>query len=129
MDPNFRRAVCRYLVETDTARRVVQTLDLDKANCEGRIKYNPQALWIDPKATGFSGYSTQITDEELVRAYLAVRLTTDYGYPARPDRLEFERTYKSVGRPGKGGRVDVLVRNRSDSGVFLFVECKDPRKF
>ncbi len=129
MDANFRRAIYKYIVETDTAKRIVQSIEFDASSAQGRVTYNPKSLWIDPAAPGFTAHSTLITDEELVRAYLAVKLTTDFGYPAKPDRIELERTYKSVGRPGKGGRVDLLVRNRSDSHPFLFIECKDPRKF
>src|SRR5690242_7312381 len=103
MDIIFRKAVLRYLAEADTAKRIVESVDVD-AYLEGRLAYNPRSLWIDPKAPGFAAYSTIVTDEELVRAYLGVKLTTDYGYPAIPEKLEFERTYKSVGRPGKGGR-------------------------
>ncbi len=62
-----------------------------------------------------------------------MRLVSSYGYKPSPTILEVERVYKSVGRPGKGGRVDVIVRKKSKDKkigeAFLFIECKSPGKF
>ena len=84
---------------------------------------------MDDKAPGFRGFTTSLTDEELVRAYLLLRLCTEFGYVASPKVLQVETVYKPVGRPtGKGGRADVLVRRPKGQGedCFLFVECKTP---
>lgn len=129
MNLQFRLAIFGFIANTGGAKQIVKSLDYDGTTGEGTITYNPEGLTIDPAAPGFRGTTTRITDEELVRAYLAVRLTTQYGYPARPEKIEFERVYKSVGRPGKGGRADLIVRNRSDNAAFLFVECKEPEQY
>ena len=99
---------------------------------EEEITYEPSGVWVDPRAPGFTKTTCRLTDEELVRAYLLLKLAGPYGYKASPKILEVERVYKPVGRPiGKGGRVDVLVRQTEKNGgsCFLFVECKSPATF
>ena len=95
------------------------------------ITYAPTGVWVDPSAPGFTGTRRRLTDEELVRAYLLSRLTGSFGYRPSHKVLEMERVYKSVGLPGKGGRVDVLVRQSGKSGndCFLFIECKTPETY
>lgn len=71
-----------------------------------------------------------------MRAFLLVRLVRELDYPAGPDVIEFEKEYSSVGRPGKGGRVDILVRYPQDwhvrdlrGNIYLFIECKAPDQY
>ena len=96
------------------------------------ITYDSSAVWVDPSAPGFMQSTCRLTDEELVRAWLLLKLIGSYGYEASPDVLEVERVYKPVGRPiGKGGRADILVRHpgQKNRDCFLFVECKSPEGF
>ena len=132
MDLALRNAIVQAITSNPNSSNVVTSINTDSSGA-GTINYNLHNLWIDPDAPGFSAGTTTITDEELVRAYLLLRLTTYYQYPATPATLELERVYRPVGRPlGKGGRVDVLVRKPSPMPLgeaFLFIECKAPSKF
>ncbi|MFH1236073.1 MAG: N-6 DNA methylase [Parcubacteria group bacterium] len=133
MDIALRKRLSDAILDDPASRLVIASVNL-KADGSGTITYNTKGVWIDPEAPSFSGATTEITDEELVRAFMLLRLTTKHGYPADSSVLEIERSYKPVGRPtGKGGRVDILVRRPSKKGLrgtaFLFVECKAPSKY
>ncbi len=134
MDLALREALVRAIQGHAGVTDVVADLEMS-ATGEGTIAYNTDKLWIDPSAPGFVSGRTRIGDEELVRAYLLLRLTQELGYDADGKRVELERTYRTVGRPGqgKGGRVDVLVRGSKtkpgSDAAFLFIECKAPDKF
>ena len=131
MDLKLRNAIADVIQSEPTASSVISALNM-KADGSGSITYNSKGVWVDPGAMSFSGATAVLGDEELVRAYLLVRLASFYGYQAKPEILEAERCYASVGRPGKGGRIDVLVRKPSKGGKgdpFLFIECKAPDKF
>lgn len=131
MDLKFRQAVVDAINKDQNSSLVISSLDF-KTNGTGTITYCDK-VWVDPKAPGFQNSTTSITDEELVRAYLLLRLVSMYRYPASQSTFEVERVYKPVGRPiGKGGRVDVLIRTPPKNGnnqPFLFIECKAPSKF
>jgi type I restriction-modification system DNA methylase subunit len=132
MDILFRHAIADFIRALPQSSSVIDSIQI-APDGTGTVTYNSKGLWVDPNAPGFTNTTTQITDEEMVRAYLLVRLATTFGYPAKPEVLEVERVYKPVGRPqGKGGRVDVLVRKPPKTGskdAFLFMECKAPSKF
>ena len=125
MSVEYRDALREHILANQDWRQVVATLT------QHEITYEPSGVWVDPSAPGFTGTTCRISDEELVRAYLLLKLTTSHGYNASPSVMEVERVYKPVGRPiGKGGRIDVLVRqSESGGGAFLFVECKTPETF
>ena len=95
------------------------------------ITYEPSGVWVEPSAPEFTGTTGRLTDEELVRAYLLLKLTGSYGYTPSTAVLEVERAYKAVGRPGKGGRAHLLVRQNIGErrDCFLFVECKTPQTY
>lgn len=133
MDLQLRTALTKAIVAHPSHDRVISQLEFNPDGT-GTIKYKIENVWIDPAAPGFSAGETRITDEELVRAYLLLKLSEDLGYEANGRRIEMEKVYKPVGRPmGKGGRVDLVVRGTkrdSDSpDAFLFIECKAPEKF
>jgi type I restriction-modification system DNA methylase subunit len=129
---DLRKALVQAVLAERESSGIVSNIVL-REDGSGTVTYNSAGVWIDPQAPGFSQGTTTISDEELVRAQLLVRLVFQLGYPADPQVLEIERTYKSVGRPGKGGRIDVLVRKKGRNGkpgeAFLFIECKAPNKF
>jgi type I restriction enzyme M protein len=132
MDLALRQAIVSAINSDKQSPSVVSAINM-AVDGSGTIVYNPQSLWVDPNAPGFSGTTASITDEELVRAYLLTKLVSQYGYPASQKTIEVERVYKPVGRPiGKGGRVDILVRKsiaKKQGDAFLFIECKAPSKF
>ena len=133
MNLAFRIAAVQAIKANRASRGVVTAIAMD-AKGEGTITYNGGGLSVDAKAPGFNGTIVPITDEELVRAYLLVNLTTRLGYTADPKVLQVECVFKPVGRPiGKGGRIDVLVRHPPANGApgecFFFIEVKAPDKF
>jgi type I restriction-modification system DNA methylase subunit len=132
MDLELRRAVKAALDLNPDARKVIRSIEMDDAGL-GSIAYHPDAVGVHPSAPGFSGSTTAIGDEEMVRAYLLTALAGELGYRAEPEVLQIEQVYKAVGRPGKGGRADVLVRRPPSGGepgdAFLFVECKSPADY
>lgn len=124
----FRKKLYESILANSDYNKVIKEIKLN-TDGSGYIQYNPDGVWVDPAAIGFTGTTTDIGDEELVRAELLVRLISKYKYDADPRVLEIERVYKSVGRPGKGGRVDVIVRDKESTKPYLFIECKAPDKF
>ena len=123
MDEAYRQSLKEAIFNSAAFPEIVSSIS------EDTITYNSSGVWVDDKAPGFRGFTTSLTDEELVRAYLLLRLCTEFGYVASPKVLQVETVYKPVGRPtGKGGRADVLVRRPKGQGedCFLFVECKTP---
>ena len=126
MSIEYRKAL-REAIENHPDRRNIVASITDK-----NITYNPAGVRADPAAPGFSGATTSVSDEELVRAYLLLRLAGENGYAASHEVLEVGRVYGPVGRPtGKGGRADVLVRYPASQGgaAFLFIECKTQATF
>ena len=126
MESEYRNILGKAIEDSEYRHRIIAELS------EQEITYEPSGVWVDPGAPGFIGTTCRLTDEELVRAYLLVKLAGPYGYGASSEILEVERVYKPVGRPiGKGGRADILVRQPKKKGgeCFLFVECKSPETF
>ena len=65
-------------------------------------------------------------EEELVRAYLLHKLTTELGYKA--ENIEIEKEY-DIGRPKVNKpRIDVVVRDK-DKNAFLYIELKSPQDY
>jgi type I restriction enzyme M protein len=133
VDLELRKALRDAIEASAAGPRLVKAIELQEDG-SGWIEYNEAGLSIDPSAPGFKQGRTAIGDEELVRAYLLTRLVEDLKYAADPQVLRLEQVYKSVGRPGKGGRIDVLLRRpaKSDGQLgdgFLFIECKAPSEY
>ncbi|MGN6556558.1 MAG: HsdM family class I SAM-dependent methyltransferase [Solirubrobacterales bacterium] len=132
MDLELRRAIKAALDSSPAARKVIRSIAMDDSG-KGSIAYEPGGVGIHPSAPGFAGATAAIGDEELVRAYLLSALAGEFEYAADPQVLQVEQVYKAVGRPGKGGRADVLVRrppaNGNPGDAFLFVECKSPADY
>ncbi len=66
-------------------------------------------------------------DEEFVRMYLISKLTDKLGY--KPENIEFEKEYPS-GRPKTTKpRIDVILKDKNNKDIFLFVELKETNEF
>lgn len=87
---------------------------------EGTIKYSDKIKQ--------NRHIEQLTDEEIVRAYLVVKLIQELGYPI--EAIELEKEWE-IGRKGKKpwarARADILVKKAENN--FLLVEVKAPTKF
>lgn len=126
MANDYRSTLREAILAHSGHNRIIASITPDS------ITYESSGVWVDPSAPGFVQTTCRLTDEELVRAWLLLKLTRSYGYEASPHVLEVERVYKPVGRPtGKGGRADILVRNTGlkSGDCFLFAECKSPEGF
>ena len=126
MENEYRETLRKAILDNEDRHRIISSIS------EETITYKPSGVRVDPSAPGFTNTTGRLTDEELVRAYLLLKLIGLYGYKASAEILEIERVYKPVGRPtGKGGRADILVRQTKGKGgeCFLFVECKSPEAF
>lgn len=132
MDLVLRRNLVTFLEAHMGDGSPIAEIKFDEMTGMGTVRYSLDSISVHPHAPGFSSGSAVITDEELVRAYFITKLNTGWGYPMSPEIVELETVYKSVGRSGKGGRVDIQVRRPVKAGIgdsFLFVECKSPSKY
>ncbi|MEH1915311.1 type I restriction enzyme HsdR N-terminal domain-containing protein [Nostoc sp.] len=79
-------------------------------------------LWDDASENGA---------EELVRAYLLVRLTKELGYPLDKS-ITLEKPYSIGHQSRKAAYLDICVGDRRDpiqEKSFMLVECKSPEKY
>lgn len=66
-------------------------------------------------------------DEELVRGYLLTKLVNELGY--KEENIELEKEYPS-GRPkATKPRIDVILKDRNNKDIFLFIELKETSEF
>lgn len=108
--------------------KVLHFLNFDDEECTGKIQYNKDVIDLANCPSWYAEGIAQIHDEEMVRAWLVINLYFRFGYNQKK-MIAIEKTYKSVGHEGKGGRVDVLVKKKNSESAFLFVECKAPDKY
>ena len=94
--------------------KAVETYDFDNK----KVKYSDKIKgW---KIDKFKG------DEEIVRAYILVKLVNELGYEL--ENIELEKQY-DIGRPKVNKpRIDIIVRD--DMGnAFLYIELKSPQDY
>lgn len=111
--------------------KLILDISYDAFKKKGKITYNPQYISVPDNVPGFNGTTTDLNDEEFVRALLVLRLCDEYQYPIDTSNIIFEKMYDAPGRPlkdVKGGRVDILLHDR-DGFPFLFIECKTPQMY
>lgn len=89
MDIELQKALAKAVTKTEGYEKTILRIKL-KEEGGGSIEYNQSGVWIDPNANFVSQYQANITDEELVRAYLLTKLVSAYGYLASPEILEIE---------------------------------------
>ncbi|HSQ98127.1 MAG TPA: N-6 DNA methylase [Rickettsiales bacterium] len=94
--------------------KVIKKFDLDKKTISyDKIKQNREISKI-------SG------EEELVRAYLLTKLTSELGY--KPELIEIEKEY-DIGRPKVNKpRIDIMVKDEKGNS-FLYIELKKPQDY
>ena len=91
-----KRELYRRLKELDPKGEIVK-IDLSK----NKIEYNEDLVKLHESVT-------DLTNEEIVRAYIAVKLIRKLGY-SKKDCVELEKRY-TIGRPPKeGAKVDILL--------------------
>jgi type I restriction enzyme M protein len=107
------RTFNRYIKQLDPQERIVK-IDLDRKE----IRYSDEIKQ--------HRKIRELTGEEIVRAYLILKLINTLKYPI--DCIELEKTH-TIGRSTKrtSARIDVLVRNNDNSyNTFMIIEVKAP---
>lgn len=131
MQLELKKAIATYIKEKDPGSDVVVNIDHSHDWKTGTVQYNWDhigklrdcGLWNDASDEGA---------EELVRAYLLVRLCKDLDYPLDKS-IHVEESY-SIGHSShkKEARLDVRVGDRRASArekSFMLIECKAPEKY
>jgi hypothetical protein len=77
MDILLRQAIAEFIQALPQSSSVIDSIQI-APNGTGTVTYNSKGLWVDPDAPGFTSTTTQITDEEMVRAFLLVPYHTGY---------------------------------------------------
>ena len=132
MSLETKKLFYKEIISSPAYHSIISSLDFDNTTGNGKITYNPTGVSVNPGTVGFVGTTTELHDEEWVRALILLRLVTHYGYAADADILEIEKVYENPGRPkkdSKGGRVDIVVYKKGSKEVFLFIECKTPSTY
>lgn len=109
----------QYIRTRDTKNQIVK-IEFSPSYETGKIKYSDKIRQ--------HRHIEELTDEELVRAYLVVKLVKELRYPI--ESLEFEKEWE-IGRKGKKpwarARADIVVQNQSNN--FMLIEVKAPSKY
>lgn len=115
----------------DSKSDIISSITFDEKTGKGKITYNPKCVNVDPDAPDFKGTTTNLNDEEMVRAALLLKLEKEYGYKFENKYIDIEKVYEAPGRPkkgAKGSRSDIVIRNE-DGSPFLYFELKTPQKY
>lgn len=115
----------------DSKSDIISSITFDEKTGKGKITYNPKCVNVDPEAPDFKGTTTNLNDEEMVRAVLLLKLEKEYGYKFENKYIDIEKVYEAPGRPkkgAKGSRSDIVIRN-GDGSPFLYFELKTPQKY
>lgn len=128
MDKQLIRTIYEQITQIPDYKKVLEFIDFDYQACTGKIKYNSINIELDKSSKWYKDGIAEIHDEECVRAWLVICLYFKYGYSGK-HIIGIEKEYKAVGRPGKGGIVDIYVKNSDGNGIFLFIECKSPSEY
>jgi type I restriction enzyme M protein len=130
MNLALKRAIVEYIRRKDPNGDVVASITPSNDWMTGNVQYNFEHLgkgrdcgyWDDTYYTGA---------EELVRAYLLVRLVKDLRYPLDKSII-LEEPY-SIGHPShKEARLDIRVGDRREAASeksFMLIECKAPERY
>ena len=128
MNSRLIQTIYNNIIAIKDYNKILEFKDFDTESCTGSIQYNKDIIDLSNCSSWYSEGLVKIHDEEMVRAWLVISLYFNYGYNQKKI-IAIEKEYKSVGRDGKGGRVDVLVHNKDKKSEFLFVECKAPDRY
>lgn len=93
-----------------------------------KIDLDRQEIWYSDKIKQHRKIR-ELTKEEIVRAFVVVKLIAQLGYT--PDCIELEKEHIIGRRANKqGARIDVLVRNKDSSyTTFMIIEVKAPDEY
>lgn len=107
-------------IKTNDPKNSILKVEFSSDYKTGKIKYSDKIKQYR--------HIEHLTDEELVRAFLVVRLIKELRYPI--DSIELEREWE-IGRKGKKpwarARADILIKKKEQN--FMLIEVKSPSKF
>ncbi|HUU17195.1 MAG TPA: N-6 DNA methylase [Sedimentisphaerales bacterium] len=119
MEKKDKELLEKYIITKDKKCTVVK-IEFSTSYETGKVKYSDKIKQ--------HRHIEELTDEELVRAYLVVKLVKELKYPI--ESLELEKEWE-IGRKGKKpwarARADIIVRNKNDN--FMLIEVKAPSKY
>ena len=123
LTPAQKKLICQRINELDPNQAVV-SISLNTTFTGGSIAYNKDCGIVIHENI------SRLSDEELVRAYLVVRLVYQLRYP--PNSIELENPY-TIGRPSPTrAQIDVKLldkRNAKNPKTFMLIEAKRPDEF
>ena len=109
-----KRELYKRIKELDPEGDIVK-VDLSK----NTIEYNKEIIKLHREIT-------ELTDEEIVRAFLVLKLIKKLGY-TKKHCIELEKEYKMGRDPSKGARVDIFLTK--DGEPFAMFELKSPEEY
>ena len=75
----------------DSKSDIISSITFDEKTGKGKITYNPKCVNVDPEAPDFKGTTTNLNDEEMVRAVLLLKLEKEYGYKFENKYIDIEK--------------------------------------
>ncbi len=109
-----KRELYKRIKELDPKGEIVK-IDLSK----NTIEYNEEIIKLYREIT-------DLTNEEIVRAYLVLKLIKKLGY-SKKHCIELEREYTMGRDPSKGARVDIFLTK--EGKPFAMFELKSPEEY
>ena len=109
-----KRELYKGIKELDPKGEIVK-IDLSK----NTIEYNEEIIKLHREIT-------ELTDEEIVRAFLVLKLIKKLGY-SKKHCIELEKEYTMGRDPSKGARVDIFLMK--DGKPFAMFELKSPEEY
>lgn len=109
-----KRELYKRIKELDPKGKIVK-IDLSK----NTIEYNEEIIKLHREII-------DLTNEEIVRAYLVLKLIKKLGY-SKKHCIELEREYTMGRDPSKGARIDIFLTK--DGKPFAMFELKSPEEY
>lgn len=113
-------------MNTKIEKLLIEYIKKDKFKIIEKIDLNKKEIKYNEKIKQYRKIIKITGNEELVRAFILIRLVNELGY--KPEKIEIEKEY-DIGRPKTNKpRIDIIVRDKDDN-AFLYIELKTPENF
>jgi type I restriction enzyme M protein len=110
----------------DLTKLIDKIKEMDKENSLIKIDLIKNSIEYNEKFFKLHERIGELSKEEVVRAFLVVKLYTNFGY-SKEQSIELEKRY-TIGRPlKKGAKIDVFVNKNGNP--FMMFEVKEPEKY
>jgi type I restriction enzyme M protein len=110
----------------DLTKLIDKIKEMDKEDSLVKIDLIKNSIEYNEKFVKLHERISELSKEEVVRAFLVVKLYTNFGY-SKEQSIELEKRY-TIGRPlKKGAKIDVFVNKNGNP--FMMFEVKEPEKY